>query len=101
MTEEASNCSNNKGINFLLEENYQEALNSFSKAISENPKNDLAYFNRAVTFEEIGEHKNALSNYDQTIKLNNKFEKAFYNRGLLYYKKKKFNKSLIDFSNAI
>ena len=66
-----------EGINFLLEENYQEALNFFDKAIYENPKNDLAYFNRAITLEKIGEHKDALKNYDHEKRIDDNFNDAY------------------------
>jgi tetratricopeptide (TPR) repeat protein len=59
----------------------QQAIASFNNAIKLNPQYATAYFNRAYTYEQLGEFDLAVKDYTQAIALDPKFPEAYTNRG--------------------
>jgi tetratricopeptide (TPR) repeat protein len=78
------------------------ALQELSQAIKLNPRYMIAYFMRALVYDQISDPAKALADYSQTIAINPKFADAYNNRGLL--KDEKFNDlpgALADYSQTI
>jgi tetratricopeptide (TPR) repeat protein len=78
------------------------AIQELNKAIQLNSRYTVAYFTRAITYEQLQEFRQSLSDYNQAITLNPQFFQAYNNRGNL--KKDKLNDSqgaLADFNQAI
>ncbi|MES1024249.1 hypothetical protein ABN584_15280 [Gloeocapsa sp. BRSZ] len=49
-----------------------------------NPNSATAYFNRAKTYEQLGEKAAAIADYTQAICLDANYTEAYFNRGLNY-----------------
>ena len=59
------------------------------------------YFNRGVTWREMGDHDRAIQDYTEAIKLNPNFEQAFFNRGNAYEEKGQLERAIQDYNRAI
>lgn len=64
--------------------NLDEALLSYTAALSQQPKNEMILDNRAALYTEMGEMELALSDYQTLLVVNPLNEDALYQRGLLY-----------------
>ena len=61
-----------------------QALAACDRAISQNPKDAVSFFNRAENwYWGLGETRKALADYSEAIRLNPKFSEAYLNRGLI------------------
>jgi tetratricopeptide (TPR) repeat protein len=65
-----------KGTSQFMLKEYEQALESLSKALEINPKNVDILFSKAVTLEALERFEEALSYYDKVIKLNPKYSDA-------------------------
>jgi len=61
-----------------------DALFSYTAALSQQPKNELILANRAALYTELGEMELALSDYQTLLVINSLNEEALYQRGLLH-----------------
>ena len=60
--------------------NFPEALDDMDRVININPRNVLAYFNRASFFLQMERWRDAIDDYDKAIELYPDFAKAYMNR---------------------
>ncbi|MCL1850308.1 MAG: tetratricopeptide repeat protein [Bacteroidetes bacterium] len=68
---------NNLGyIAFNYEDNYEEAVRYYSKAIEINPDYDQAWCNRGLAYEYMDEYEKAREDYLQCLKINPNYENA-------------------------
>ena len=61
--------------------NHAAAVDEFTKAIKEHPKNDTLYNLRGICEFELNDYPNAVKDFDMAIKLNPKYSQAYYMRG--------------------
>ena len=59
------------------------------------------YFNRGVTWYEMGDHDRAIQDYNKAVKFNPNFDQAFFNRGNAYDEKGQFERAIKDYNRAI
>jgi tetratricopeptide (TPR) repeat protein len=59
------------------------------------------YFNRGVTWYDMGDHDRAIQDYNEAIKLNPNFEQAFFNRGNAFDENEQFERAIQDYDRAI
>ena len=62
----------NSGIKKLKAQDYQGAVNDFTKAIELNPKNSHAYYNRAICENRLYNYKAAIDDFDKAAQLDPK-----------------------------
>lgn len=74
------------GIKQSQQKNWKEAAAEFTRAVTLNPKHDLAHANLGVALSRLGHHKEALLQFEQALRLG--YDHAFlrYNRGLSFVK---------------
>jgi tetratricopeptide (TPR) repeat protein len=60
----------------------------------------VAYYNRGVTYGELGNLRQAISDYDRTIEINPKYAMAYYNRGVAHIKLGNRSKAMEDLKTA-
>jgi tetratricopeptide (TPR) repeat protein len=78
--------TNNRGIakSQLIEEQDQDEIADYDRAISLDPNLTEAYYNRGVAKSELGDMIGAIADYDRAIGLNPADADAYCNRGVLY-----------------
>jgi len=72
-----------KGLSAMANNEYQKAVDFFTKYINQKPKNDIGYLRRGNAYKELRDAKNAMADYNKCIELNPQNEIAYSNRGLL------------------
>lgn len=89
------------GDNALDNQQYEQALKHYNKAIEMEPKNPAAYINRSITYAFQNEDKKAIKDLNKAIKFNRHNQFAYNNRALEYLKLEQYHKAIKDFSKAI
>jgi len=56
-----------RGNQYLNRQEFDSAIEHYSKAIELYPGNARLFYNRAIAYENLGEHKNAASDYAQAL----------------------------------
>ncbi|MFT3675463.1 MAG: tetratricopeptide repeat protein [Chitinophagaceae bacterium] len=58
-----------KGADLVNEKKFEEGIVLYSKAIEQNPRVQLAYYNRGIAYSEIREYAKAIADFDKVILL--------------------------------
>lgn len=98
--QEAENLKN-EGNRLMKEEKYQEALNTYSKAISLDATNPVFYCNRAAAYSRLGDYQSAADDCRMSLRYDPNYSKAFGRLGLAYSKMNKHEQALEAYQNAI
>ena len=77
------------------------AIETFSKAILLNSNYTVAYFNRGVAYQSKGQVDCAIEDYTKAIQLNSDYADAYYNRGVIYSHKGEYDRTIEDYTKAI
>jgi tetratricopeptide (TPR) repeat protein len=72
----------NEGLRYNKINDYQNAIDSFDKAIRLNPNYALAWYNKGVALNNLGKGKEAIKCYDKAIQINRNYALAWYNKGV-------------------
>ena len=70
------------GVSKFKTEDYKGAIDEFTKVIDANPKNILAYFNRALAKSRLHDYKGAMEDYDKVYELDPSNVRAYKLREL-------------------
>ena len=82
------------GITEVKEGNFKEAVKNFDEVLRDNPKSDLAYFYKGVSYQALADNNKAYEYYTKAIEINKNMTDAYFNRGQLLLKENP--KSAID-----
>lgn len=88
------------GSDYYKKENYQLAIENFTKAISLNPYNTLAYFDRANTYKKLNKYINAIEDYTKASDLSSS-SSVYFLRALTYEKIQDYENAILDYTNSI
>ena len=91
----------NRGIVFMNENKYNQALDDFNKAIELDPNKVKAYNNRGIIFYNQNKYNQALDDYNKALELDSNQVEIYINRGFLFNNEKKYDQALNDFNKAI
>lgn len=91
----------NLGNALAKKKDFKNAEVAFNKAIERNPNYELAYFNLAFVYTQIGNFDLAIKNYNKTIELNPEFEGAYRNLGIVYYVMERYDLALEFFQEFL
>ena len=75
------------GVLYKENNNSEEAISSFKKAIELNPKHSMALYELGVIHEQQKNYDEAIKNYKESLKIKESSE-AFQNLGVCYLKKR-------------
>jgi serine/threonine protein kinase len=89
------------GIGCLERQNYNDAIENFTRAINLNPDYSEAYNNRGIAYAAQGAHDQAIADYNRAIKLNPEFFHAYVNRGKLHHDNGAYARAIEDYGRAI
>ena len=82
-------------------EQYEKALELYSKMVNLEPENAVAYCNRAYIFSQLGQDEKAIEDYSRAIELDPNDADFFCGRGRVYNKLGKPMKAIEDYEKAI
>ncbi|MCC6448873.1 MAG: tetratricopeptide repeat protein [Chitinophagaceae bacterium] len=88
------------GANKADKGDFTSAIEAYNKALEWNPKNNLAFYNRAVAKHNLKDYKGAISDYTKAIQLSQNNADAFYGRGVCWGSIGEIEKACIDLNNA-
>lgn len=90
-----------KGERHFLNNEYDDALEAFTSAISFN-RNEGEYFTyRATAFISKGQYDKAIEDLDKAIALNPDYNQPYIARGLCYFMMGRYDNAIEDYSKAI
>jgi tetratricopeptide (TPR) repeat protein len=90
-----------KGLLHASNDEYNEAIVDFNKAIELNPKDALAYLFRGKVYGALGKYNEAIADLSKAIELNPKDVLAYCNRGKTYSLIGDRTRAVQDLSKAI
>jgi len=70
----------NKGYDYDVKEDYDNAIFAYTKAIELNPQDGDAYINRGVVYDTKGQYDLAIRDYDKMIELNPQAVDVYINK---------------------
>lgn len=91
----------NEGNRLMKEEKYQEALNTYGRAISLDATNPVFYCNRAAAFSRLGDYQRAAEDCRMSLRYDPNYSKAYGRLGLAYSKMNKHEQALEAYQSAI
>ena len=91
----------NRGLAYMDNGQYDQAISDYTKTINIDPRYALAYTGRGNAFERKGEHDRAMSDYTKAIEINPRYAEAYTGRGLAYKRKGKHDRAMSDYTKAI
>lgn len=98
--QEAENLKN-EGNRLMKEGKYQEALNTYSKAISQDATNPVFYCNRAAAYSRLGDYQSAADDCRMSLRYDPNYSKAHGRLALAYSKMNKHEQALEAYQNAL
>ncbi|KAI8908378.1 hypothetical protein EDD86DRAFT_191604 [Gorgonomyces haynaldii] len=80
----------------LVTGNLQDALQSFEKAILEDPNDHMLYFRRATAWLSMGKNGNAIKDFTKVLELKQNSPQALLQRGKLHLLEGNLDDSIVD-----
>lgn len=90
-----------RGINYCQKEEYQNAIESLTRAIEINLNLAESYYNRGLAYAKLQQYSNAIADYTQALQFNSNWSDVYNNRGNAYYKLGESEKAIADYERAI
>lgn len=91
----------NEGNRLMKEGKYHEALISYNRALTFDPKNPIFYCNRAAACIRLGENDRAVRDCKSALVYNPNYGKAYGRMGIAYSNLGKFDDAQAAYSKAI
>lgn len=82
-------------------ENYEDALDAYSQAITLDENASLAYLGRGYIYLQLEEYENAVLDLDRVIELDPENDIAFFNRGTAYSNLDDYEEAAADYSRVL
>ena len=90
-----------KGTEFFKNQNFPEAIKCYTEAIKRNPKDHIAYSNRAASYQKLGEHPYALKDAEKCIEIKPDFIKGYTRKAFSHFCMKEYHKALAAYEQAL
>jgi stress-induced-phosphoprotein 1 len=87
-----------KGNQYFKEQNYEKAIEFYSKAIEAEPSNHIFYSNRSLTYFKMNMFVESLKDADMSIEYNSSWAKGFQRKGAAEGKMGKLWQAFISYS---
>lgn len=91
----------NEGQSYRENGLYKEAIESYKKAVENDPFFISAYYNLALLYHQIKQYDNAIINLKKVIELNPNDVSAFNNLGVIYFANSMLNEAKVHFEKAL
>jgi len=90
-----------KGMAYLNEGNYTEAIPYFDKALAINPNYTLALNNKGAALYSLGIYNESIAYFDKALSVNPGYTTALYNKGAALSKLGIYNESIAYFDKVL
>jgi Tfp pilus assembly protein PilF len=81
---------------------WQNSISLLDHALNVIHNNYIAYYNRGLAYEHLGNYRQAIEDYDKSIEINPNFHvRAYYNRGVAYTMLGNYPQAIEDYNKAI
>jgi tetratricopeptide (TPR) repeat protein len=90
-----------KGMAYLNEGNYTEAIPFFDKALAINPNNSLTLNNKGAALYGLGIYNESIAYFDKALSVNPGYTTALYNKGAALSKLGIYNESIAYFDKVL
>ena len=80
---------------------WEEAVTEYDEAIRLNPRDSLAYYNRAGAYRNLGEYQMAIQDYEQVLGLNPRDALAYDSRADAYLELGEYQLAIQDYDEAL
>ncbi|MGV8056737.1 MAG: tetratricopeptide repeat protein [Smithellaceae bacterium] len=91
----------NKGLQYKLIEEYDKAIDAYTRAIALKTNYVAAYNNRGNAYEEKGQNDRAIKDYKEAIAIDSNVVEAYYNLGHVYNRKGQYDDAIENYNKAI
>ena len=92
---------NNRGVAYMRQKKFDQALDDFNKAIEINSKFASAYHNRGMAFSGKGRHEKAVDEFSKVIEMNPNSPVLYKDRGTAYAKLGEYGLAKRDLEKSI
>ncbi len=89
-----------RGVDHMIENEFDQAILCFDKAIKINPRYAMAYFERGTAYCSKGEYDLSISDYNKGIEIAPDHPLLHNNRSVAYYYKGEYDKAWEDVHKA-
>ena len=90
------------GVTAYMQQHYDEALQYFSQALTQNSGSPRAYNNRGVTYYALGDYAKAVADFSAAAQSNGAdAEQALFNRAIAYQALKDYDRALADYEQLL
>jgi tetratricopeptide (TPR) repeat protein len=90
-----------QGNLLFLAGRYEEAIESYDRAISFSPDYHEAWYNRGYALDELGRYEEAIKSYDQAISFKSDKYEAWSNRGVALVNLGRYEEAIESYGRAI
>ena len=80
---------------------YTDIMTLYQTTIDLNPTCSMAYNNRGIIYNDLGNYKQAIEDYGRAIEINPGFAEFYINRGVAYYFLGNYKQAIEDYGRAI
>jgi len=101
LVREKANEHFERASNYAKNEQYDKAIEEYSKCIEIDPIYSNAYHNRGNIYNIKGYYDNAIADYTKAIEINPKDADHYCGRGGVYYNKNEYDKAIADSTKAL
>jgi tetratricopeptide (TPR) repeat protein len=92
---------NEIGDEYYFQNDYNKAIEFYTKAIDLDSDNAIYYYNRGTGYHALKKYEKAIADYTKAIKRKPNNATFYNNRGLSYYELNEYEKAIADFSEVI
>jgi len=96
----SADLCNIKGNEYLMNEEFQKAIEEFDKAIKIDSNYAEPYNGKGVAYRNLSEYHKAIEDYTKAIELYPSFFEAYNNRGVCFIFLGEYDKACFDFDKA-
>ena len=92
---------NQKGLDLIDNEKYEEAISIFDEIIDKDPTYIYAYNNKGLALDYLERDDEALGYYDMALKINPNHVTTLYNKGSLLNNLERYKEAILYFDRAL
>lgn len=90
-----------QGNVFIINQQYEEAIAAYDKALQIKPDLHEAWYNRGIVLRQLGRYEEAMDSFDKALQLKPNDPHAYYNKAYAYALQNNIKLTLDNIQQAI